>query len=142
MYVCMFGCMLCGRSKIKNAATLAWNYYGYKNEKISNNDEISQITKVPNSNSIISRSTKMNGLTDIYDLNGESIGQEKYYYDELKIEKSNYSFSGSRNWTPKFMTSVVNDVELRVYERGLCQNLNFDDRRHKFWSPNVAAHGK
>ena len=32
---------------------------------------------------------------------------------------------------------MVNDVELRVYESGFCQNLNFDDRRPKFSSPTV-----
>ena len=35
------------------------------------------------------------------------------------------------------MTAVVNDVELRVYERGFCQNLSFDDRRPKFSSPTL-----
>ena len=34
------------------------------------------------------------------------------------------------------MTAVVNDIELRVYECGFCQSLNFDDHPPKFSSPN------
>ena len=34
--------------------------------------------------------------------------------------------------TPKNVPSVVDDGEVRVYERGICQNLHFDHRWYIF----------
>ena len=42
----------------------------------------------------------------------------------------------------KVAPAAANDGEVRVYERGFCQNLKFDDRRPKFSSPNIFRLGK